>query len=141
MPPHAPSQKVWRACQPFLAHALQHSHSRRPTRALVVQAAKRNRTEASGGGRGKGPLYVTVEPDGSDLWRLDPIIDMLKEGAVRPNFRIVHLPGLTHTWCTGGRNANNMVDEHCCILRLGACMHEGQSGVAMSSHPFASQQP
>ena len=34
---------------------------------------------------GKGsvqPLYVTLEADGSDLWRLDPIIKMLQEGAV-----------------------------------------------------------
>ena len=86
MPPHAPCNQGWRACQPFLAHALTRSQGRRLSRAaLAAQAAKRNRAEASGGSRGKGPLYVTVEPDGSDLWRLDPIIDMLKEGAVRPS--------------------------------------------------------
>ena len=86
MPHHAPCHQGWRAFQPFLAHALQRSDSRRRSRALLVQAAKRSRAEASSGSsRGKGPLYVTVEPDGSDLWRLDPIIDMLRNGAVRPN--------------------------------------------------------
>lgn len=85
MPHPAPCQQGWRACRPFLAHALQHGHRRRLSRAaLVAHAAKRGQREGSGGGRGKGPLYVTVEPDGSDLWRLDPIIDMLKQGAVRP---------------------------------------------------------
>ena len=29
------------------------------------------------------PLFIAVEPDGSDSWRLDPIVDLLKGGAVR----------------------------------------------------------
>jgi hypothetical protein len=29
------------------------------------------------------PLVVTVEPDGSDAWRLEPVIEILKAGGVR----------------------------------------------------------
>lgn len=28
------------------------------------------------------PLFVSVQPDGSDLWRLDPIIELIKKGGV-----------------------------------------------------------
>lgn len=53
--------------------------------ASPVQAAKRGKGDSgSGGGRSSGPLYITVEKDGSDIWRLDPVIKMLKEGAVSP---------------------------------------------------------
>ena len=49
--------------------------------------AKRNRGDGTGpSGRGSSPLFVTVQPDGSDLWRLDPIIRMLQEGAVEARF-------------------------------------------------------
>ncbi len=52
---------------------------------LVVQAyqklQKRLKYSKSGSKRGE-PLVVTVEPDGSDAWRLDQIVDMLKDGAV-----------------------------------------------------------
>ena len=47
--------------------------------------AKRRRGDSAGpSGRGSSPLFVTVESDGSDSWRLDPIIRMLQEGAVGP---------------------------------------------------------
>lgn len=52
---------------------------------LVVQAyqklQKRLKYSKSGSKRSE-PLVVTVEPDGSDAWRLDQIVDMLKDGAV-----------------------------------------------------------
>lgn len=54
-----------------------------PRKRLAVQRAKRKRGDSSGSGRQGNPLYITVEPDGSDLWRLDPVIKMLQEGAVR----------------------------------------------------------
>lgn len=28
------------------------------------------------------PLFVSVHPDGSDSWRLDPILDILRNGGV-----------------------------------------------------------
>ncbi|BDA40540.1 Uncharacterized protein YciO [Coccomyxa sp. Obi] len=55
--------------------------SKRTLHGTPVRAAKRGKGE-SGGGRSSGPLYITVERDGSDLWRLDPVINMLKEGAL-----------------------------------------------------------
>jgi hypothetical protein len=43
-------------------------------------AAKRGRGD--GGGRRGTPVYISVEADGSDAWRLQPVIDMLRDGAV-----------------------------------------------------------
>ena len=53
----------------------------RSRKAVFTQAGKRGNKERAGKGSGQ-PLYVTLEADGSDLWRLDPIIKMLQEGAV-----------------------------------------------------------
>ena len=53
----------------------------RSRKAIPTQAGKRGNKEKAGKGSGQ-PLYVTLEADGSDLWRLDPIIKMLREGAV-----------------------------------------------------------
>ena len=50
-------------------------------KAILSRAGKRGSKEKAGKGSGQ-PLYVTLEADGSDLWRLDPIIKMLQEGAV-----------------------------------------------------------
>ncbi|KAL4432820.1 hypothetical protein ABPG77_008146 [Micractinium sp. CCAP 211/92] len=33
-------------------------------------------------GAGRRQLFVQVEPDGSDSWRLDPVVEALKQGAV-----------------------------------------------------------
>ena len=53
----------------------------RSRKAVPTQAGKRGNKERAGRGSGQ-PLYVTLEADGSDLWRLDPVIKMLQEGAV-----------------------------------------------------------
>jgi hypothetical protein len=46
----------------------------------AVKTAKRAKTA---GDKEKGQaIVVTVEPDGSDAWRLDQIVDMIKDGAV-----------------------------------------------------------
>ena len=48
--------------------------------------ARAKRRGGEGGGtwsRGRRPLYVEVNPYGSDTWRLDPIIQLLQDGAVR----------------------------------------------------------
>ena len=68
--------------QKLLFHAAKGLCSKRLFTASPVQAAKRGKGESSSGVRSSGPLYITVEEDGSDLWRLDPVIKMLKEGAV-----------------------------------------------------------
>ncbi len=46
-----------------------------------MSAGKRISKDKSGRSS-QGPLYITIEADGSDLWRLDPVISMLQEGAV-----------------------------------------------------------
>lgn len=58
---------------------LQTLHNRRRT--VSVSAGKRSSRDKLGKGN-QGPLYITIEADGSDLWRLDPVISMLQEGAV-----------------------------------------------------------
>jgi hypothetical protein len=70
------------ANQNFLFHAAKGLCSKRLFTASPVQAAKRGKGESSSGVRSSGPLYIRVEEDGSDFWRLDPVIKMLKEGAV-----------------------------------------------------------
>lgn len=67
-------------CSPL--HKIGHlpaPHNRK--RALLVSAGKRSSKDKSGRSS-QGPLYITIEADGSDLWRLDPVISMLQEGAV-----------------------------------------------------------
>jgi hypothetical protein len=58
------------------------SNSKRLSKACPAHAAKRGKGDSGSGGRSTGPLYITVEKDGSDLWRLDPVIEMLRQGAV-----------------------------------------------------------
>lgn len=56
----------------------------------VRSAAKRKGKGAGGGGgaagglkgSSKGPGLVEIEPDGSDLWRLDAVTDCLRQGGV-----------------------------------------------------------
>lgn len=36
-------------------------------------------------------IVVTVEPDGSDAWRLDQIVDMIKDGAVSDGVILIYL--------------------------------------------------
>ena len=51
---------------------------------FAVHSAKRAKNAGGGGGKEKSnTVVVTVEPDGSDLWRLDEIVDLIKGGAVR----------------------------------------------------------
>ncbi|GFR52586.1 hypothetical protein Agub_g15180 [Astrephomene gubernaculifera] len=52
--------------------------------ALVVVAYQKlqKRLKYSGGQKRDSPLVVTVAPDGSNAWRLNEVVDMLKDGAV-----------------------------------------------------------
>lgn len=45
--------------------------------------AKRLKYEEEGRkGKRREPLVIRVQPDGSDAWRLEPVIKQLKEGSV-----------------------------------------------------------
>ncbi len=62
-------------------------------RELVVTRAKGGkRRKASTGGKGaskpKQSVIINLEPDGSDLWRLDTVIDQLRQGAVRLQYHL-----------------------------------------------------
>ena len=46
----------------------------------VAVSAKRRGGDSAG--RSRRPLLVSVDPYGSDLWRLDPVIQLLRDGAV-----------------------------------------------------------
>lgn len=48
----------------------------------VAVSAKRRGGDSAG--RSRRPLLVSVDPYGSDLWRLDPVIQLLRDGAVWP---------------------------------------------------------
>lgn len=51
---------------------------------LQVAATKARRLKYAGVGQRlvQEPLFVTLQADGSDLWRLDPVIDILRNGGV-----------------------------------------------------------
>ena len=79
-------------------HKIEHLpalHNRRRT--VPVSAGKRSSKEKSGRSS-QGPLYITIEADGSDLWRLDPVISMLQEGAVSPSLALYAVLPQTKVW-------------------------------------------
>jgi hypothetical protein len=53
--------------------------------AKATRTAKRLKYAGVGQRLVKEPIFLTLEPDGSDTWRLDPIVQLLKDGAVRPS--------------------------------------------------------
>ncbi|KAL2529140.1 DHBP synthase RibB-like alpha/beta domain [Forsythia ovata] len=52
------------------------------TLAVVKRSPKRLKYSAPRFTKDDGLLYVEVDPFGSDAWKLDPIVELLKEGAV-----------------------------------------------------------
>ncbi|PIN20782.1 hypothetical protein CDL12_06550 [Handroanthus impetiginosus] len=52
------------------------------TLAVVKRSPKRLKYSTPRFSKGDGLLYVEVDPFGSDSWKLDPIVELLKEGAV-----------------------------------------------------------
>lgn len=58
-----------------------HRSTIRPAPRRLAPAAAATRTAERGAGR-RQQLFVQVEPDGSDSWRLDPVVEALKQGAV-----------------------------------------------------------
>ncbi|EFJ42293.1 hypothetical protein VOLCADRAFT_107339 [Volvox carteri f. nagariensis] len=59
-------------------------HKPSPRGALTVVAYQKlqKRLKYAGTRKRNSPLILTVEPDGSDAWRLEQIVDLLKNGAV-----------------------------------------------------------
>lgn len=55
---------------------LQQAQRRRGAPAAAGKTAER------AGPRKQQTLFISVEPDGSDAWRLDPVVGLLKQGAV-----------------------------------------------------------
>lgn len=53
----------------------------RPAQGRPAVAAAAFRAAERGAGR-RQQLFVQVEPDGSDSWRLDPVVEALNQGAV-----------------------------------------------------------
>jgi hypothetical protein len=54
-----------------------------------VRNAKRLKYAGVGERLVKQPLFVSLEPDGSDVWRLDPVVDLLDKGGVSSRSRLV----------------------------------------------------
>jgi hypothetical protein len=48
----------------------------------AVKSAKRLKYAGIGQRAVHDPLFVSVQPDGSDVWRLEPVIELLKDGGV-----------------------------------------------------------
>ncbi len=79
----------------------------------VAVSAKRRGGDSAG--RSRRPLLVSVDPYGSDLWRLDPVIQLLRDGAVWPQ----QPPGCTAVRCTRVRMQHVYTDvlDVCCAAR------------------------
>lgn len=75
----------------LLAGNWHHKHLSRSTSRPVVQrdivafakSSKRAKYSQASSRPSQGqPLFIQVEPDGSDVWRLDVVVDALKSGSV-----------------------------------------------------------
>jgi hypothetical protein len=49
----------------------------------AVKSAKRLKYAGIGQRVVHDPLFISLQPDGSDVWRLEPVIELLKDGGVR----------------------------------------------------------
>ena len=54
----------------------------RTTVAFAKNAKRVKYSQASSRPARGRPLFIQVEPDGSDVWRLDVVVDALKDGSV-----------------------------------------------------------
>lgn len=48
----------------------------------AIKSAKRLKYAGVGQRLVHDPLFVSLQPDGSDTWRLEPIIEIIKNGGV-----------------------------------------------------------
>ncbi|GJS55062.1 DHBP synthase RibB-like alpha/beta domain-containing protein [Tanacetum coccineum] len=60
----------------------QHKVSRLKVVAVVKKSPKRLKYASPGLPKEDGMLYIEVDPDGSDTWKLDSAVELLKKGAV-----------------------------------------------------------
>lgn len=73
---------------PLQRPSAQPGHQLRPDQSQLTKHRQQHaaRQIAAAGARAAAPArqqqFVQVEPDGSDAWRLDPVVEALKEGAV-----------------------------------------------------------
>lgn len=53
---------------------------------MFAMKSKRKNKSQGGSQQRSGPCtHFELLPDGSDIWRIDPLRDMLEDGAVRPH--------------------------------------------------------
>jgi hypothetical protein len=75
--------QVHRSPSSWVAHPHQPTNFKSRQLHVVPSAVKSAKRAKNAGDKEKvQTLIVTVEPDGSDAWRLDQIVDMIKDGAV-----------------------------------------------------------
>jgi 4-alpha-glucanotransferase len=68
--------------QPIGAKFLQTRQRHLSVQVSAVKSAKRLKYAGIGQRVVHDPLFVSVQPDGSDVWRLEPVIELLKDGGV-----------------------------------------------------------
>ncbi|WIA42890.1 hypothetical protein OEZ86_008806 [Tetradesmus obliquus] len=78
--PEAFTQKLRQ--QPFGPHYSQARQRRSCVQVSAVKSAKRLKYAGIGQRAVHDPLFVSVQADGSDAWRLEPVIQLLKDGGV-----------------------------------------------------------
>jgi hypothetical protein len=69
--------------QPIGANSLQLHQRSLSVQVSAVKSTKRLKYAGIGQRVVHDPLFVSVQPDGSDVWRLEPVIELLKDGGVR----------------------------------------------------------
>lgn len=79
-PPSLPAGKQFRFCKPTALKA--RPSVQRITVAFAKSAKRVKYSQASSRPARGRSLFIQVEPDGSDAWRLDVVVDALKAGSV-----------------------------------------------------------
>jgi hypothetical protein len=89
-----PQQAQQPQSSPWLAHA------RSPAACAAVKHGGRRLIREAGVGqrRVSAPLVVSLQPDGSDVWRLEPVIQILRDGGVSARQGLL-APPRVHGWC------------------------------------------
>lgn len=96
------------AARPSLAPLLLHRRASAPPQRRAAPAppaagrgASGRRLKYAGVGQrvnGGEPLFVSVDPDCTDAWRLDRVVELLKEGAVRTGLSTAGFLSRTEPW-------------------------------------------
>lgn len=76
--------------QSFQITALRFRHFVQRNTVAFAKSAKRVKYSQANSRLARGrPLFIEVEPDGSDVWRLDAVVDALKAGSVSLRARLL----------------------------------------------------